>query len=39
MVKFAKHRPGPDPSREVLFLGRRFVEDTIPEPALAEAGL
>jgi hypothetical protein len=38
MVKFAKHRPGPGPSREVLFLGRRFVEDTIPEPALEEAG-
>lgn len=31
MVKFAKHRPGAPASLEVLALGRRLVEETIPE--------
>ena len=34
MVKFAKHRPDVEASKTVLALGRRLVEETIPEPAL-----
>jgi hypothetical protein len=38
MVKFAKHRPDAGTSREVLALGRRLVEETIPAagPDLAD---
>ena len=32
LVKFAKVRPAPDASREVLALGRRLVLDTVPVP-------
>ena len=30
MVKFAKVRPGPEPSRQVLELGRRIVQRSVP---------
>lgn len=39
MVKFAKVRPGPDQSRQVLELGRRLVQRSVPRaegPAKAE---
>lgn len=32
LVKFAKVRPGPDASRQVLALGRRIVLDSAPAP-------
>jgi hypothetical protein len=32
LVKFAKVRPGPDASRELLDLGRRLVLDSVPAP-------
>lgn len=32
MVKFAKVRPGPEQSRQVLELGRRIVQRTVPGP-------
>ena len=32
MVKFAKVRPGPDQSRQVLELGRRLVQRSVPSP-------
>jgi hypothetical protein len=40
MVKFAKVRPGPDQSRQVLELGRRLVQRSAarPEPETASAG-
>ena len=38
MVKFAKVRPGPDQSRQVLELGRRLVQHSAPSPVPAPAG-
>lgn len=38
MVKFAKVRPGPDQSRQVLELGRRLVQRSAPSPVPAPAG-
>ena len=35
LVKFAKVRPGPDASRQVLELGRRIVMDSAPPPPAA----
>jgi hypothetical protein len=32
MVKFAKDRPDAGGSREVLAMGRKLVEETIPAP-------
>jgi hypothetical protein len=37
LVKFAKVRPGPDASRQVLALGRRVVLDSAPPPQPAAA--
>ena len=38
LVKFAKHRPDDGASREVLSLGRRLVEETIPPAEATTAG-
>ena len=37
LVKFAKVRPGPDASREVLALGRSLVLDSVPRQSPEES--